>query len=1144
MDRKNLTGKWILIAAVLGLCGLLIYLHGLNLGLDLKGGTSLLYEVNTAGAPNPEEVIKQTIAVLSKRVDPTGTKNLIWRVETGSRIEIQIPQAPPEAKQAREKLDDLMGKLEASNISRSQLSLAVQQTGPARDKQLEALSRGVAGRAELLKKLAAAHDDLQASRAAYEKVKADEKARIAPATAVAAAEKAYDDAVAAVLNTNIDRARVGGILEMSSVKTKGKDADVSPRDKALAKLIEEHPERKDQINQVVAAYDAYQKVRGPLDDANDLIRLLKGSGVLEFRIAVSNDEVGAADQARATLAEKGPRLAPQPNMGWFILDDLNSWADNARQMAELQSNPAGYLGARGLVAGEYGGKIYVLLWDSPDKSLTGKQQGWELAHAGPTQDPRTGFLAVSFQMNNIGAGYMGALTGNNIHRQMAIVLDGRVYSAPTIQSQISDSGQITGGRGGFSPQQLDYLVRTLNAGTLKARLSEEPISIQNIGPSLGADNLDKGLRSVEVAIIGVGAFMIVYYFFGGFVAMLAVAANLIILTGVMAGINGTFTLPGIAGIVLTIGMCVDANVLIFERIREELNRGCDMSTALRLGYERAFSAIIDGHMTTLITSVVLYYAATADIAGFGLTLGVGIAATLFSSLFMTHIFYLTWYGLRGSKQKMKMLPIVVPSIEKALHPHFDWLGKRHLFYAFSGILCVISIVLCFARGANFLDVEFRGGTEVGFELKEGQMLSMQDVRDKLAKTNLPDLSVIAVGKLDDKFRGNAFSVVTSQTDPKKVTAAVQDALQGQLRIDPVVSFKAGNVTSLKGAPVFPIKSAHVGNDIGRPNADIDAGDAVGGVAIVVEDMNPPQSVADLTKRIKAMRLQPDFESATTGQTVQFRPFEVRPLATSATDANLLTAAVVMVKPESGASYFEDQNQWEANLANVEWNVVRNALSRSTSLSKVSNFTPTVARTLTQQAVVAFVIASLAIIAYVWVRFGSLRWGAGAVLSLVHDIIITMGCLAAAGYLYEAMPGFAGALHLEPFKINMTLVAAILTILGYSINDTIVVYDRIRENKGKLPLPTLKIMNDAVSQTFSRTLLTSVTVFVSALVLYIIAGEAIRGFAFAMMIGVITGTYSSWAIAAPLLLLGRGKEIGTASGEPSAPTATPPQPAAR
>ncbi len=1143
MQGKQLW-NWVIIAAVLVASGLAVYppSEKLKLGPDLAGGTSLLYEVQVPPGANTDETVNRVIDVVRRRVDPSGVRNLIFQAEAGGRIQILMPQPSKAVVDLRKHYQVVLEKTVANDITRSKVNEALQAQGDVRRDRLAALVQGVEARKPLLDKAVEASDAVAAAQKDYQPLKdappTDQKIELM--AKLTAAQKQLDSAMAAIDSTNVDPADLGRVLELSTVgefdpSTRKPMPGTSPRELALTKLIADHPQRKDQINELVAAYDAYFSTKRPLDDPNDLIQALRGQGVLEFRITARADEVPDAELYRQTLKERGPRgQLPSPNFKWFAVDSgaLNEWMEHAvesehmkdedrpikaiqKEITELATrDPATFfMRYDGFIAGTDGRNTYLLLWDTEQKSLTEKQKGWQLTKAQSSPDPTTGFNAVSFTLDETGGGYMGELTKNNINRAMAIVLDGRVYSAPNIHSQINGSGQITGK---FSPAQLSYLITTLDAGSIGAKLSDEPIMKHTVQPTLGADNLDRGLRAAAIAFIAVSAFMIGYYFFGGFVATLALTANILGILGIMALFQGTFTLPGIAGVVLTIGIAVDANVLIFERVREELRRGLAMFAALRVGYEKAFSAIIDGHVTTMITCLVLYYAGAADVKGFGLTLAIGTAASLFTSLFMTKTIFNLWYHLFPG-HRMSFLPVAVPAIDRIFHRNIDWIGLRSKFYLFSGVVCIASIGLCVYRWHDMLDIEFRTGTEASFDLKEGKSLARQEVEDRLKAAGMKGFSVIVIGDKLPDGKANNFSVVTSDFNSRHVSETICETFKDVLNVQPVLQFAGSDLKFINGAqaqaanqkqdavaPVYPVNNSRLGAVIDRPNVQDDVAEYRGGVAIVLDKISPPATLHSIEERIRAKRLSPEFEKLT------YRPARVIGLQREGS-GDLYTSVAVLTR-DPVLNYFENPENWEHQLASVEWNVMRQAMISSQSLSKLSNFSPAVAETLAASAITSMLLAVFFIVAYVWIRFGTLRYGLAAIATVVHDVIVAMGFVALSPYI-------AGFALVEPFYINMTMIAAMLTIIGYSLNDTIVVFDRIRENRGKLAFATPEIMNDAINQTLSRTILTSSTALIAILVLYIVGGEAIRGFAYAMFIGVFTGTYSSIAVGSPLLLMG-------------------------
>jgi len=1146
--------KPLLIAAVLGLCGLSLYPPSQRLkpGLDLAGGTTLVYQVQVPDDQDPRTVIDQTIASLRKRVDPNGVRNLAWRRQAGNRIEIQVPLAPAQTSERRAKYLRLRDELLSANLRVQDVDFALQANDNDKVAALSKLAGDDGQRRQLLDQLAQADDELAAATGLYQQAQLmieqaqkaldsldpaapDEErqakqqaldaavhASIRPTDAYIEASDRLGETKQAVLGSNIDPDHLEHVLGLPQVASET-DADQgeNPRLATMEGLILAHPDRGELIRGVFDSHEQYAQVKGPFDDPNDLIVLLRGSGVLEFRIAPAPEDVPEQQTYLDKLRTRGPRAGFDEPYRWFVIDDLAQFVDSRRQRVAMEENPQAYFENRGLIGLRYTDEYYVLLANTVDQSISADQDEWELSRAGPTVDDR-GLPAVRFALNRVGGQLMGSLTGSNRGKPMAIVLDGRVISTPTIQAQIQDQGIITGGRSGFGQQELEYLIRTLNAGTLQGRLSESPISIKKFGPQLGQDNLHHGLKAAVWALVLVAGFMAIYYFFMGLVADLALAANMVIILGVMAMLDATFTLPGIAGIVLTIGMAVDANVLIFERIREEMQGEGDLTKAVRLGYQKALSTIIDANVTTLITCVILNYTATAEIKGFAVTLMTGILATMFTALFCTRVL-VEWYMGVAKPKKLSMLPTRVRAVRRLLSPKFDWIGRRYIFLGISAVLMVLGVSVVAMRGADLLDIEFRSGTQVGFHLAKGKTLALQDVRDRLTKTadsmGLPHLrgdhaTVVTVGQTEGS-QASEFSISTLETDAAAVSHAIKSGFADVLDVQQPVGF-AGMDYGDKVNPLIikVVHSATLGDNIGRPELREDVTDYLGKVAVVLEDLTPAQTVEGLTDRIKRMQMQPAFEG------LGYRSFKVigLDLDPSSDSEEPKYQSAVVVSGDANTYYAKDDLGFaqQGGLAQTQWTLVRDALQRDTSLSNVSNFSSQVSNTMKQQALVAMILSLLGVVAYIWIRFGSLRYGLAAIVALVHDVSIALGLLALSGWVFQSAVG--QLLGLGNFKINLAQIAAVLTIVGYSLNDTIVVFDRIRENRGRLATATPGIINDSINQTISRTVMTSLTTLLALFTLYVYGGDGVHGFAFTMLVGVLVGTYSSIAIASPILLL--------------------------
>ncbi|MEM6332925.1 MAG: protein translocase subunit SecD [Planctomycetota bacterium] len=1146
--------KPILLVLVVASSFALFYPPGQRLkpGIDLAGGTTLTYEVQVPEGRDVEQAIEETITVLRERVDPQGVMNLIWRPVAGTRLEVQMPLAGQVVKERREAYLAAQAALLESSVTAQSLTNLAAAEGEAQASALQRLSADVDE--ATLRAVIDAYEALQAATPAYEATQeafreaqrslddmsavatADERGAaraavdalrgelIAATEAFVDARETYDAARLAALAGSVSVVQVEAVLSQPTTVAAGRTT--SPREDAVASLKAQYPARAADIDAFVGAYEAYEEVKGPLDDPNDLKLLLQGSGALSFRItampgAPTGPQIGESEveRYREMLAEKGPGSGQRETWWWYVVDDVSQFANDADDRAALAAEgPAAYLERRGYVAAQFGGDTYMLASNAPGSSITQRERDWKVTRVDDRPGP-DGFPSILVNMNPVGGALMAALTEPNVQRPMAILLDDRVLSAPNINSRLTDVFSITGR---FSQAEIDYMLKTMRAGSLEATLSEEPISERTFDAAIGADNISAGLEAAIAALVLVAVFMVMYYFGLGLVANLALLANLCLILGLMSMLNATFTLPGIAGIVLTIGMAVDANVLIFERIREETRRGADTPTAVRIGFDKAFSTIIDANLTTFITCVVLYQTATAEIKGFATTLMVGIIATLFTCLFGSRVVVEMALAL-GKVKSLPVLPTAVSVVGRVLSPNVDWLSKRYAFFVLSLVLMVAGVSTVVMRGADLLDIEFRSGTQVSFELADGQRLPVAEARERLAEVGealdnplIAEAEVVAQGSNDQGSTG--FGVSSLEEDANAVSDAVKQAFEDVLETVRPLTFAGVEVQpdAVNLAPVFPLETSDLGEAIGRPGLGIDVEEYVGGVAIVLEGLSPAPTLSDLERRIAQMRNQPNYEG------LGYRPFEVLGLSLApgadAATGEALYDTVVVVSKEPQFSYAEAPDAFGelGGLSATEWSLVRDALTRGDSLDSVSSFSPQVSGTMQQQAIVAMALSLLAVVAYIWLRFGSIRYGIAAIVALVHDVSITLGLVAISGWLQGNT--VMEALLLDPFKVDIAMVAAMLTIVGYSLNDTIVVFDRIRENRGRLSHETPEIINRSINQTISRTVLTSGTTLMAVLTLYVLGGPGVHGFAFAMLIGVAVGTYSSIAIASPMLML--------------------------
>jgi len=1146
---QNLVWKIILILALLIGCVFAMSPpeKKIRLGRDLSGGVSLIYSVRMDEGVDRSAVLSQTIEVLKERVNPDGVFDIQMTPLGTDRIEVVMPLPSAEVKELasiyRGHLDEL---LLGAQIRAGELDQAITD-GNA----VEALG-GDGLRGTLV-------ESLQSLNTAMQQANADLDADPTNGSLdqkVADIEIEYEDVRDQLLAMSLDRNEIARLLQLSPLGDPVRDANgrvirdestdevlrgVAPRDVAFAELEAAYPHLSAQLGLLVDTFEEYQSQRTGFDDPEDLIRMLRGAGVLDFRIAVQVGKNEGVDVAslRAQLADVGPDNTDSPISKWYPINNYSQWVENPTQLSSLLADPQSFLSGRGLEAALYDGEIYILLYTDNTRSMThSKGNKWSVTSAYQSAD-QFGRPSIAFRLDGSGASLMGRMTGSHINDPMAIVLDGQVYTAPELKSQINGQGQISGS---FSQSEIQYLLQVLAAGSLEARLSNEPIAVNTLGPTLGYDNLNRGLSALGWSVVAVIVFMLFYYMTAGLIADFALLANGILIFGIMALIDGTFTLPGLAGVVLTMGMAVDANVLIYERIREELAGGArDLREAIREGYSKVYSTIIDANLTNLIVCFVLYRTATTEVKGFAVTLSIGIIATLFTSLFVTRVIFQIYTDVLGVK-KLPMLPTVFPAIGRALYPSINWISLRKVFWVFSILLCSISIWLLLGRGVTMLDTEFRGGVSLTMRTSMdgdtrlllshtgensvesrvhaiGEAVTGDSIEDQIL-AELSGATVLTVGESQVDASGrvvsNAFQIKVSNPpdieDDATVTAiivkAITESFGDDLDVPPSLIFTGAGTTSFEKYTHQIPKGASTVGEILSTGARGDISDYRGGVLVVIEEIQPSVTIEEVKKRVDRMRQQPEYARDAGGR-------DVATFGLKRGDGDgYSTIAIAVYDPDM--NYLRNNPEVvDDRVASNEWELVSTALSQPQSLDQVSSFSSQIAETMKANAIVAVILSLLGILAYIWFRFGSLRYSIAAIIALLHDVLITLGALALAGYVAH-ISFFSQTLKIEAFQIDLGVIAALLTVIGYSLNDTIVILDRIRENRGKRPLPSASIVNASINQTISRTVLTSVTTLIAVVIIYLAGGGGIRPFAFALLIGIFVGTYSSVAIAAPLV----------------------------
>lgn len=658
--------------------------------------------------------------------------------------------------------------------------------------------------------------------------------------------------------------------------------------------------------------------------------------------------------------------------------------------------------------------------------------------------------AVKIELDRGSRNRFARLTRDHVGERLAIVLDGtrdgRLYSAPEIKEEIT--GGIPYITGGFTHEEAEGLATVLLSGRLPAPITVEYENV--VGPSLGQDSIRDGTKAIAIGMALVLAFMAIYYLVAGLVANIAVLLNLVILFGVLSYLDATLTLPGLAGIVLLIGMAVDANVLIFERIREELAQGKALSLAIRNGYKRVRVTILDANLTTLFTAVILFWAGTGPVRGFAVTLGIGLLASMFTALFVTRTVFdfLIACGFTGF---FKMFSIIGKTT-------FKFSSYWKATSAISTVVILLGLSLYFQRGREMYDIDFLGGGLIHVKFAEARDIDTVRQDIKGLGGSFKSCQVQSVWSTHENIsdfnlsREFEIRMMLPEKDEEHETfldnakAQMRDKFASTLVQDPI-EFSFGTIQKAQKSPF------------------------TGGV-IVTMVLNERMGVGVLEARLRKV----------------IGDAKVRGYGEDAGEEDCSEVALITA--------MADGEQVKA--------LIENELA-SVPFPRTRKISAGMAVVMMSKAIKAMVLAMIGIIIYMAFRF-QLRFGVGAVVALVHDVLFTMGALAVARV-----------------EVNLPIIAAFLTIVGYSLNDTIVVFDRIRENmaspKGKT---FVEIVNLSINQTLGRTILTSLTTLFAAGALFIWGGGVIHNFAYALIVGVLAGTYSSIFVASPIIVLWEGK----------------------
>ena len=910
--------------------------------------------------------------------------------------------------------------------------------------------------------------------------------------------------------------------------------------------------------------------------------------------------------------------------------------------------------------------------------------GKDLAEASAGND-QFGGNCVNFRFKPDGANRFGMLTSKNTpnvqqerYRHLGIILDDSMYSAPRINSRISDRGEITGN---FTEEEARELANVLNSGSLPATLSKEPISEMTSGPTLGADTIKSGTIASLVALALVLVFMVYYYRFAGLVADFALVVNLVLLLALMISFSAAFTLPGIAGLVMTLGMAVDANVLIYERMREERAKGATIHMAIRNGFQKAFSAIFDSNITTLLVGVILYWVGTEQIKGFAVTLILGIALSMFTALFCARIIFET-ADRTGVIKNLRMRRIIGQT-------NIDFMSYIPRVVTITFIVWIICIAAIIFRGNGLLDIDFTGGSSV--QVLFNEPVSIDNVRKELGELDNLAVSGVKISTEEDNIRYminscptpediknglegekyiNHVTELIAQKFPGKLATndvtikncvpfAQKDAvLQSEKKEDatdkqdekeaPAETTTLNSIFDLftstayadepaaeeakpaeeaapaqeapaeeaapaqetpaeeaapaqetpaeEAAPAQETPAEEAPAEEAAPAQETPAEETAPAQETPAEEAAPAQETpaeeaapaqetpaeeATPTEEPKAEEATPETpaveEAAPETPAVEEAAPEVpevpevpafndssepsvesasnneeKPTDLEGSEVSFANGAFAVIEFKEAVSYDVVKSMIEDAMAAENINedqrviLVENPLYEENSTTGFNSWNvsfivspdqaqkvlervkttaqaepvfparnmigPQIASNLRTRGLMAIFGSLIVMVIYLWFRFQKVYYGFAATAALCNNVIISVGALAVSMYVC----GILGFLLIDPFKIGLTVLAGIMTIIGYSLNDTIVVFDRIREVKGKSPRIAPAMVNQAINDMLARTILTSLTTLLVIVVLYIWGGQAIHAFAFTMLVGVIIGTFSSIFIAAPLL----------------------------
>jgi SecD/SecF fusion protein len=913
----------------------------LLLGLDLQGGINVTMDVALDGlikglSNNPnDQAIKNAIAEATKRKVNSDADFITLFAQSFKDVNAGVKMAPLFANSTRNKL-----KIDADDAAvvryiRDQSVSAMKQTYDVLTKRIDKF--GVA----------------------QPNISLDENKGIITVELAGASDpervRRYLQSTA-----NLQFFEVYNIAEL--------DKSLEAADKALAIVLKGAP---------VAAKDT-AAVKTATDTANrSLADVLKGDtskkSTAQTAASAKTDHplLSVVQFIPPQDANKDGRPEYSPNLGYVAIKDTSLVSEYLSNPAVAGNMPGDVKFLYGMTEKNKDGKVLDYLPIYGIKTVAGtdkaKLEGESITDAYQDFNSVNNQVTVNMTMNKQGEKVWAKMTGDNVGRAIAIVLDNIVYSAPNVNEAITGgNSQIAGS---FSVQEGQDLSNILKSGKLDA--PAKIVQEQIVGPTLGQAAVKGGMLSFGIAFLVIFALMLVYFNTAGWVANIALILNLLFTVGVLSALNATLTAAGIAGLVLTIGMAVDTNVIIFERIKDELSRGKTYQQSIQDGYRKSLAPVLDGHITTLLTAIILFKFGLGPVLGFATTQILGILLSLFCGILVSRL--ITDFWTNKNRHFNYFTPI---SRRIFKHANFNFIAYRKIAYGISVVVLLLGIA-AFFNGFN-RGVEFRGGRS--YIVKFDQAVNTEKIGDALNKT---------FGKLP-----------------------VVKTYGGNNQVDIITDYL-----------------------IEKPGEETDA----------------------LVKSKLIEGLQPFLPAGTT--VAEFN------------------------KNHFGGSKKVD---------------------------------PTISDDLRNGAKWATLWSLLAIAVYIFIRFRDWRYSVGTIVSLLHDVLVT---LIVFSFFKNIVP--------FPLEIDQHFIAAILTVIGFSMNDTVIVFDRVRENSHSMKgASKAVIINKSINDTLSRTIMTSLTVFLTLLILFLVGGEVTKGFAFAMLIGVLTGTYSSIFVAAPILVdFAKDKPLG-------------------